>query len=76
LFLFLEFQFEGFSRDVCRSMVAMMDIDRSGKLGLDEFIALWKSIRTWKVIYFYLSTLENLKKKKFKLERVQYVRQG
>jgi len=43
-----EFAFEGFSRDVCRSMVAMMDVDHSGKLGLEEFISLWKSIRTWK----------------------------
>jgi hypothetical protein len=30
-------------------MVAMMDIDHTGKLGLDEFVSLWKSIRTWKV---------------------------
>jgi len=47
----MEFDFEGFSRDVCRSMVAMMDIDHSGKLGLDEFIQLWKSIRTWKNVF-------------------------
>jgi len=47
----LEFEFEGFSKDVCRSMVAMMDIDRSGKLGLDEFVSLWKSIRTWKSVF-------------------------
>ncbi|XP_021945199.1 calpain-A isoform X2 [Folsomia candida] len=46
-----EFAFEGFSREVCRSMVAMMDIDRSGKLGLDEFVSLWKSIRTWKSVF-------------------------
>lgn len=45
----VEFQFDGFSRDVCRSMVALMDVDMTGKLGLDEFIQLWKSVRTWKV---------------------------
>lgn len=44
-----EFDFAGFSRDVCRSMVALMDVDMTGKLGLDEFIHLWKSVRTWKV---------------------------
>ncbi|GFV48235.1 hypothetical protein TNCV_501741 [Trichonephila clavipes] len=29
-------------------MVAMMDVDRSGKLGLEEFKNLWTDIRTWK----------------------------
>lgn len=40
----------GFSKDVCRSMVAMMDVDRSGKLGYGEFKELWIDIRNWKVI--------------------------
>lgn len=40
---------EGFSKDVCRSMVAMMDVDRSGKLGFEEFKTLWIDIRHWKV---------------------------
>jgi hypothetical protein len=30
-------------------MVAMMDVDRSGKLGFEEFKALWVDIRHWKV---------------------------
>ncbi|CAG0893965.1 unnamed protein product [Cyprideis torosa] len=47
----LEFEFEGFSKDICRSMVAMMDVDRSGKLGLEEFKTLWSSIKTWKVVF-------------------------
>lgn len=46
-----EFEFEGFSKDVCRSMVAMMDVDRSGKLGLEEFQMLWTDIRTWKNVF-------------------------
>ena len=40
---------KGFSKDVCRSMVAMMDVDRSGKLGFEEFRTLWIDIRHWKV---------------------------
>lgn len=44
-----ELHMEGFSKDVCRSMVAMLDFDRSGKLGFEEFKELWKSIRNWKV---------------------------
>lgn len=40
---------QGFPKDVCRSMVAMMDADRSGKLGYEEFKELWVDIRNWKV---------------------------
>lgn len=39
----------GFSKDVIRSMVAMMDADRSGKLGFEEFKELWADVRNWKV---------------------------
>jgi len=46
-----EFKFGGFSVDVCRSMVAMMDVDRSGKLGFEEFLELWGDILTWKKIF-------------------------
>ncbi|KAG8225420.1 hypothetical protein J437_LFUL004620 [Ladona fulva] len=42
---------EGFSADVCRSMIAMMDFDRSGKLGLDEYKKLWKNINQWKEVF-------------------------
>ena len=59
-----EFTFDGFTKDVCRSMIAMLDSDHSGKLGLDEFKNLWRDIQTWKVyikeitriwaIFFYL----------------------
>lgn len=40
----------GFSKDICRSMIAMLDADHSGKLGFDEFKTLWTDIRHWKVI--------------------------
>ncbi|KAK7078496.1 Calpain-1 catalytic subunit, partial [Halocaridina rubra] len=43
-----EFVFEGFSKDVCRSMVAMLDVDHSGKLGLTEFVKLWSDLIIWK----------------------------
>lgn len=32
-------------------MVAMLDKDMSGKLGLEEFKKLWQDIQTWKVVY-------------------------
>lgn len=30
-------------------MIAMLDADRSGKLGFEEFKILWENIRNWKV---------------------------
>ncbi|XP_066260253.1 calpain-B-like isoform X4 [Euwallacea similis] len=41
----------GFSKDICRSLIAMMDTDRSGKLGYDEFKSLWVSLRNWKNVW-------------------------
>lgn len=46
-----EFSFDGFSVDVCRSMVAMHDGDCSGKLGFDEFKMLWQDLRKWKAVF-------------------------
>lgn len=40
---------QGFSKDICRSMVAMLDTDHSGKLGLEEFKSLLNDIAKWKV---------------------------
>lgn len=40
---------QGFSKDICRSMVAMLDLDHSGKLGLEEFKSLLNDIAKWKV---------------------------
>ncbi|XP_076636463.1 calpain-A-like [Colletes latitarsis] len=41
----------GFSKDVCRSMVAMLDVDHSGKLGFEEFRTLWNDIRKWRAVF-------------------------
>ncbi|KAL3874803.1 hypothetical protein ACJMK2_037772 [Sinanodonta woodiana] len=46
-----KFKFEGFNLDTCRSMIAMHDGDLSGKLGFDEFKALWEDLRKWKTIF-------------------------
>jgi calpain, invertebrate len=46
-----EFKFDGFSIETCRSMVAMMDADQSGKLGFEEFKVLWNDLRLWKTIF-------------------------
>ncbi|XP_004536305.1 calpain-B [Ceratitis capitata] len=43
-----------FSKDACRSMVAMMDKDQSGNLGFDEFESLLTDIAKWKAVFkFY-----------------------
>lgn len=46
-----EFKFDGVSLETARSMVAMMDIDHSGKLGYDEFKKLWTDLRHWKKVF-------------------------
>jgi hypothetical protein len=38
-----------FSKEVCRSMVAMLDFDKSGKLGIDELKCLFNEITMWRV---------------------------
>jgi len=46
-----EFKFSGFSLETCRSIVSMLDLDKSGKLGYDEFKRLWGELRQWKKIF-------------------------
>lgn len=39
--------FKGFSLEACRSMVALTDATKSGKLDYDEFKTLWVVVRKW-----------------------------
>ncbi|XP_023215295.1 calpain-B-like isoform X3 [Centruroides sculpturatus] len=50
-FLKEDFEFDGFTVEVCRSMVAMMDTDLSGKLGFEEFRKLWSDVQTWRRVF-------------------------
>ncbi|XP_053307823.1 calpain small subunit 1-like [Spea bombifrons] len=54
---------DGFSIDTCRSMVAVMDSDGTGKLGFEEFKYLWNNIKKWQCIY-----------KEFDAEQTGYIR--
>ncbi|KAE8594859.1 hypothetical protein XENTR_v10019823 [Xenopus tropicalis] len=47
---------DGFSVDTCRSMVAIMDSDGTGKLGFEEFKYLWNNIKKWQCIYKQFDT--------------------
>ncbi|XP_044078011.1 calpain small subunit 1a [Siniperca chuatsi] len=42
---------DGFSIESCRSMVAVMDSDSTGKLGFHEFKHLWNNIKKWQEVY-------------------------
>uniref|UniRef100_UPI00358EFEA7 calpain-3 n=1 Tax=Myxine glutinosa TaxID=7769 RepID=UPI00358EFEA7 len=46
-----ELKTKGLAFDSCRSMVALMDTDASGKLTLPEFKYLWNKIKCWKGIF-------------------------
>ncbi|KAH9370778.1 hypothetical protein HPB48_014726 [Haemaphysalis longicornis] len=46
-----ELKFEKFSLEACRSMIALMDEDHTGKLGLEEFRNLWFIVKTWKNVF-------------------------
>uniref|UniRef100_A0A8C4Q1F2 Calpain-3 n=1 Tax=Eptatretus burgeri TaxID=7764 RepID=A0A8C4Q1F2_EPTBU len=46
-----ELKTKGLAFDSCRSMVALMDTDASGKLTLPEFKYLWNKLKCWKGIF-------------------------
>lgn len=46
-----EIKSEGFSLETCRSMIALMDTDGTGKLNLQEFKHLWNKIKAWQLIF-------------------------
>uniref|UniRef100_UPI00398F2CFA calpain small subunit 1b n=1 Tax=Pristiophorus japonicus TaxID=55135 RepID=UPI00398F2CFA len=46
-----DLQTDGFSLESCRSMVAVMDADSTGRLGFEEFKYLWDKIKKWQGIY-------------------------
>ncbi|XP_073995012.1 calpain-B-like isoform X2 [Rhodnius prolixus] len=41
----------GFSKEACRSMIALVDADRSGKLDFEEFKYLCNIIKAWKTVF-------------------------
>ncbi|VDO04459.1 unnamed protein product [Rodentolepis nana] len=46
-----DFEFEGFSAEASRSLISMMDVDRSGSLEFEEFRSLWEILRHWKRVF-------------------------
>ncbi|XP_078287058.1 calpain small subunit 1b [Rhinoraja longicauda] len=46
-----ELKTDGFSLESCRSMVAVMDADSTGRLGFEEFKYLWNKIKEWQCVY-------------------------
>ncbi|XP_004578204.1 calpain-3 isoform X4 [Ochotona princeps] len=46
-----DLKMQGFTLESCRSMIALMDTDGSGRLNLQEFHHLWKKIKAWQKIF-------------------------
>ncbi|CAH1722864.1 unnamed protein product [Chironomus riparius] len=44
-----DYKNDGFSRDICRSIIAMMDTDNSRKLSMGEFKKFYATFTKWKV---------------------------
>nr|CAD7453235.1 unnamed protein product [Timema tahoe] len=42
---------QGYSREVCRSLLALMDVDHSGKLSYQEFNVLWTDVGRWNGVF-------------------------
>nr|CAD7392324.1 unnamed protein product [Timema cristinae] len=42
---------QGYSREVCRSLLALMDVDHSGKLSYQEFNVLWTDVGRWNAVF-------------------------
>ncbi|XP_072545601.1 calpain-3 isoform X3 [Salminus brasiliensis] len=51
-----EMNTEGFSLESCRSMIALMDMDGTGRLNLQEFRRLWTKIKQWQGIFKHYDT--------------------
>ncbi|KAL4630391.1 calpain-3-like isoform X2 [Arapaima gigas] len=51
-----ELKAEGFTLESCRSMIALMDTDGSGKLNLQEFRHLWNKIKQWQGTFKHYDT--------------------
>uniref|UniRef100_A0A669PK29 Calpain-3 n=1 Tax=Phasianus colchicus TaxID=9054 RepID=A0A669PK29_PHACC len=50
-FEYKDLKTEGFELESCRSMIALMDTDGSGKINFDEFRHLWDKIKSWQKIF-------------------------
>ncbi|XP_072526975.1 calpain-1 catalytic subunit-like [Salminus brasiliensis] len=48
---FTDLKTDGFSLEVCKSIVDLLDKDASGRLGLVEFHVLWTKISKWLAIF-------------------------
>ncbi|XP_068961947.1 calpain-3 isoform X3 [Petaurus breviceps papuanus] len=51
-----DLKIDGFTLESCRSMIALMDTDGSGRLNLHEFHHLWKKIKSWQKIFKHYDT--------------------
>ncbi|KAF7690550.1 hypothetical protein HF521_012354 [Silurus meridionalis] len=54
-----ELRAQGFALESCRSMIALMDTDGTGRLNLQEFKHLWNKVTQWRAIFTRYDTDKN-----------------
>ncbi|XP_046577597.1 LOW QUALITY PROTEIN: calpain-9-like [Haliotis rubra] len=55
--------------DACKSFVSLMDVDNSGRLGINELSYLWNHLRSWKKVFYQYDANKSGTMNSYELQR-------